>query len=87
MAGDPAGPPFFADGEVVDIVSVWTDGIERRAPGFTPGAFPAARGSAAAYYPETNVLVPLDSVAEISNTPTSKGVIVRVEPAPAAGEG
>jgi molybdopterin-dependent oxidoreductase alpha subunit len=71
----------FADGDVVDIVSVWTDGIERRAPGFTLVAYPAARGSAAAYYPETNVLVPLDSVAEISNTPTSKGVIVRFEPA------
>ena len=34
------------------------------------------RGSAASYYPETNVLVPLDSVAGISNTPTSKGVVV-----------
>ncbi|SCG03413.1 hypothetical protein GA0115260_106741, partial [Streptomyces sp. MnatMP-M27] len=32
-------------------------------------------------YPETNVLVPLDSVADISNTPTSKSVIVRLEPA------
>ena len=40
-----------------------------------------ASGSAASYYPETNVLVPLDSVAEISNTPTSKGVYVRSEPA------
>ena len=44
-------------------------------------AYPAARGSAASYYPETNVLVPLDSVADISNTPTSKGVFVRFEPA------
>ncbi|WP_460848524.1 FdhF/YdeP family oxidoreductase [Nocardioides ultimimeridianus] len=69
----------YADGDVVDLVSIWTDGIERRAPGFTLVAYPAARGSAAAYYPETNVLVPLDSVAEISNTPTSKGVIVRLE--------
>ena len=48
--------------------------------GFRVVAYPTARGSAAAYYPETNVLVPLDSVAEISNTPTSKGVIVRFEP-------
>jgi len=71
----------YADGDVVDIVSVWKDGIERRAPGFTLVGYPAARGSAAAYYPETNVLVPLDSVAEISNTPTSKGVLVRFEPA------
>ena len=38
------------------------------------------RGSAAAYYPETNPLVPLDSTAEGSNTPTSKSVMVRLEP-------
>jgi hypothetical protein len=44
-------------------------------------AYPAAPGSAAAYYPETNVLVPLDSVADISQTPTSKGIVVRLEPA------
>ncbi len=72
----------LADRQLVDIVSVWHDGIERRAPGFRVVAYPAARGSAAAYYPETNVLVPLDSVAEGSNTPTSKGVIVRLEPVP-----
>ncbi|WP_437066168.1 FdhF/YdeP family oxidoreductase [Streptomyces sp. enrichment culture] len=68
----------------VDLVSVWHDGRERRAPDFTVVAYPASRGSAAAYYPETNVLVPLDSVADISNCPTSKGVVVRLEPAPAA---
>ena len=67
------------DGDVVDIVSLWHDGVERRAPGFRLVGYPAARGSATAYYPETNVLVPLDSVAEISNTPTSKGVVVRFE--------
>jgi molybdopterin-dependent oxidoreductase alpha subunit len=65
---------------LVDIVSIWDDGSERRAEEFRVVAYPAARGSAAAYYPETNVLVPLDSVAEGSNTPTSKGVIVRLEP-------
>lgn len=69
-----------ADGELVDLVSVWTDGSERKAPGFRVVGYPTARGSAAAYYPETNVLVPLDSVADVSNTPTSKGVIVRLEP-------
>ncbi|NUP39621.1 MAG: FdhF/YdeP family oxidoreductase, partial [Streptomyces sp.] len=67
------------DGSRVDLVSVWTDGSERRADGFRVVAYPTPRGSAAAYYPETNVLVPLDSVADISNTPTSKSVIVRLE--------
>ncbi|HJQ07477.1 MAG TPA: FdhF/YdeP family oxidoreductase [Nocardioides sp.] len=69
----------YADGDVVDLVSTWRDGVERRAPGFTLVAYPAARGSAAAYYPETNVLVPLASVAETSNTPTSKGIFVKFE--------
>lgn len=69
----------LADRDLVDLVSVWTDGSERRAEGFRVVAYPAARGSAASYYPETNVLVPLDSVAAVSNTPTSKGVIVRLE--------
>jgi anaerobic selenocysteine-containing dehydrogenase len=42
-------------------------------------AYPTPRGGAAAYYPETNVLVPLDSVAETSNQPTYKDVVVRLE--------
>ena len=42
-------------------------------------AYRTPRGNAAAYYPETNVLVPLDSVADVSGTPTSKSVIVRLE--------
>jgi molybdopterin-dependent oxidoreductase alpha subunit len=71
----------LADRQLVDLISTWDDGIERRAKGFRVVEYPAARGSAASYYPETNVLVPLDSVAEVSNTPTSKGVFVRLEPA------
>ncbi|MEV8550824.1 FdhF/YdeP family oxidoreductase [Streptomyces glaucescens] len=70
----------LADSDHVDLVSVWTDGTERRAEDFQVVAYPAKRGSAAAYYPETNVLVPLDSVAETSNQPTYKGIVVRLEP-------
>ncbi|WP_320774283.1 FdhF/YdeP family oxidoreductase [Streptomyces sp. CRN 30] len=69
----------LADGDHVDVVSVWSDGIERRAEDFTVVPYPSARGCAAAYYPETNVLVPLDSVAEGSNQPASKGLVVRLE--------
>jgi molybdopterin-dependent oxidoreductase alpha subunit len=72
----------LAQGDRVDLVSVWADGSERRAENFEVVPYPAAKGSAAAYYPETNVLVPLDSVADISNQPTSKGIVVRLEPAP-----
>ncbi|MDX3504822.1 FdhF/YdeP family oxidoreductase [Streptomyces sp. ATCC51928] len=74
----------LADRDTVDLVSVWHDGRERRAENFRVVAYPASRGSAASYYPETNVLVPLDSVADISNCPTSKGVVVRLERTTAA---
>ncbi|MFD8488558.1 FdhF/YdeP family oxidoreductase [Streptomyces sp. NPDC059712] len=47
--------------------------------GLSEGPYPTSRGCAAAYYPETQVLVPLDSVADISNQPTSKGLVVRLE--------
>jgi hypothetical protein len=71
----------LSDRQLVDLVTSSDDGIDCRAKDFRLVAYPAARGSAASYYPETNVLVPLDSVAEFSNTPTSKGVFVRLEPA------
>ncbi|MGX1637696.1 FdhF/YdeP family oxidoreductase [Streptomyces albidoflavus] len=75
----------LADRDLVDLVGVWEDGRERRAPAFRVVSYPTSPGSAAAYYPETNVLVPLDSVADISNCPTSKGVVVRLEPTAAGG--
>jgi molybdopterin-dependent oxidoreductase alpha subunit len=68
------------DGDLVDLISVWKDG-ERRARRFRAVQYPTARGCAAAYFPEANVLVPLDSTAVGSNTPTSKSVVIRVEPA------
>ena len=68
------------DGDIVDVVSVWSDG-ERRARSFRAVGYPTPRGCAAAYFPEANVLVPLDSTAEVSNTPTSKSVVIRLEPA------
>ena len=36
------------------------------------------RGTVATYFPEANVLIPLNSVADKSNTPTSKSVIVNI---------
>jgi anaerobic selenocysteine-containing dehydrogenase len=38
------------------------------------------QGNVATYFPESNVLIPLESVADLSNTPTSKSVIVTIEP-------
>jgi len=74
----------IADGQIVDLVSVWAGSAgveERRAAAFRTVAYPTPRGCAAAYFPETNVLIPLASYADGSRTPTSKSVVVRLEPA------
>jgi molybdopterin-dependent oxidoreductase alpha subunit len=68
------------DASIVDLHSEWTDGVDRVAPHFRVVAFPTARGCAAAYFPEANTLVPLDSQADLSGTPTSKATVIRLEP-------
>ncbi|MGW7285449.1 FdhF/YdeP family oxidoreductase [Streptomyces sp. NPDC054847] len=70
----------LSQGQRVDLVSVWDGGTERRAKDFEVVPYPTAPGCAAAYYPETNVLLPLDSVAGTSNQPTAKSIVVRLEP-------
>jgi anaerobic selenocysteine-containing dehydrogenase len=66
----------FEDGDWVDLSTVWDDGIERRANHFRLVAYDIPRGCIGAYYPETNPLVPLSSVGDICNTPTSKSIPV-----------
>ena len=66
------------DGATIDVTGEWSDGALRQLRGFRAVSFPTARGCAAAYFPEANVLVPLDSTAKGSNTPTSKAVVVRI---------
>ncbi|TFC81316.1 FdhF/YdeP family oxidoreductase [Cryobacterium cheniae] len=67
-------------GMLVDVHSEFSDHVDRVLRRFRLVAYPSARGCAAAYFPEANVLVPLDSTAEHSNTPASKSVLVRLEP-------
>ncbi|MBU8820250.1 FdhF/YdeP family oxidoreductase [Mycolicibacterium goodii] len=62
----------------VDLVSEF-DGQERWAKDFLVVPYSTPEGNAAAYYPETNPLVPLDHVAKKSNTPVSKAVVVRLQ--------
>jgi formate dehydrogenase major subunit len=69
----------FADGEHVDVFSEWSDDVERCLRDYRLVAYPTSKNCAAAYFPEANVLVPLESVADGSNTPTSKSIIVRLE--------
>ena len=67
-------------GDRVDLISEFGDEAgERRAAEFLVVAYPTPLGNAAAYYPETNPLVPLDHVAAGSNTPVSKAVVIRLE--------
>jgi molybdopterin-dependent oxidoreductase alpha subunit len=69
----------LADGDHVDVFSEWTDDVERCLRDYRLVAYPTSRQCAAAYFPEANVLIPLESVAEGSNTPTSKSVIIRLQ--------
>ena len=73
----------FSDRQKVDIVSLWSDDVERRVSGFTLIAFDIPKGQAAAYYPEANPLVPLESYGVGSFTPTSKYIAIRLEPSTA----
>jgi molybdopterin-dependent oxidoreductase alpha subunit len=68
------------DGDWIDIKTVWDDGQERRADRFKLVAYNIPRGNLAAYYPETNPLVPLASVALNAGTPASKSIPVVLVP-------
>ncbi|HMS41952.1 MAG TPA: FdhF/YdeP family oxidoreductase [Pyrinomonadaceae bacterium] len=66
-------------GEVVDITSVF-NGKTRRAESFIVVKYPIPKDCAATYFPEANALVPIESVAEKSNCPTSKFVKITIAP-------
>ncbi|HLK89726.1 MAG TPA: FdhF/YdeP family oxidoreductase [Polyangia bacterium] len=68
----------IAENQLVDIVSHF--GAERRrAARFKAVPYEIPRGCAAAYYPETNVLVPVAAVAVGSNQPASKSIPITLE--------
>ncbi|WP_309620842.1 FdhF/YdeP family oxidoreductase [Salinibacterium sp.] len=71
----------LADGQRVTIVSEWAGEPDRELRNYRVVSYPTARGCAAAYYPEANVLVSLASAAIGSKTPVSKAIIIRLEPA------
>ena len=66
------------NGDIIDLYN-HHDGVERVARKFVAIAYPIPQGCTATYFPETNVLVPIGSVAEKSGTPVSKGVVVSVK--------
>lgn len=67
----------IVEGEAIDLISRH-EGKERIAPKFFARAYDIKEGCAAVYFPEGNVLVPLESTALESNTPTSKLVPIWV---------
>jgi len=69
----------LVDRQVVDLIGEYRD--ERRvAPRFIVIPYDIPRRCAATYFPEANVLVPIDDFADGSRTPASKSVIIRVVP-------
>jgi len=70
----------LSDGQAVDLISHF-EGEERMARHFIVVPYSIPRLCAATYFPETNVLVPVRSVADKSNTPTSKSIVITIRPA------
>jgi len=64
--------------DIVDIFN-YSDGVERVARRFIIVSYNIPEQCAATYFPETNVLVPINSTADKSNTPTSKMVIIKLK--------
>ena len=67
----------WSKGDLVDLTSHF-EGNELHAREWYIVPYEIPKGNIATYFPEANVLVPLDSVAEGSNTPTSKSVVVTI---------
>jgi anaerobic selenocysteine-containing dehydrogenase len=70
-------------GQLVDLTSHY-EGEERVARHFQVAPCEIARGCTATYFPEANVLVPINSTADRSNTPTSKSLVISIKPSPDA---
>jgi anaerobic selenocysteine-containing dehydrogenase len=66
------------EGEIVDLYN-HHGGIERVTHRYIVVPFSIPEGCTATYFPETNVLVPIDSTADKSNTPTSKFVVITLK--------
>jgi molybdopterin-dependent oxidoreductase alpha subunit len=71
-------------GDLVDIETVSRNRTLRLA-GITAIEYSIARGSVAAYYPEANVLVPLDYIDKECGTPSYKSIPVRIRKAAQGG--
>jgi molybdopterin-dependent oxidoreductase alpha subunit len=79
MNSDDVRESGLQPGQFVDLASHYA-GEERVAKHFMVAPHNIPRGCTATYFPEGNVLVPINSTADRSNTPTSKSVVITVAP-------
>jgi len=79
MNTDDVGAAGLQQGQLVDLTSHY-QGEERVARHFMVAPYEIPRGCTATYFPEGNVLVPINSTADRSNTPVSKSVVISVKP-------
>lgn len=70
----------MAPGDRVDVTSLSADGVKRTVYGFKLVSYDIPAGNIAAYFPETNPLVALDSVGDLSDTPISKAIPIVLSP-------
>jgi anaerobic selenocysteine-containing dehydrogenase len=64
--------------DLVDLTSHFNN-EKRKANRFLVVPYDIPKQCTATYFPEANVLIPLKSTADLSNTPTSKTVIISIE--------
>lgn len=67
------------NGDLVKIKTILDDSIERSVTNFKIVEYQSPLGCVAAYYPETNPLVPLESIADDSETPTYKSIPIYIK--------
>jgi molybdopterin-dependent oxidoreductase alpha subunit len=87
MNPDDIAGAGLADGQMVRLVTDADDGQYRTLGGLKLIAYKIPRGTVGGYYPECNVLVPITHHDQLSKTPASKSVPVRIEADEAAGDG
>lgn len=68
----------LSEHQIVNLKSEFK-GVHRHANNFKVVGYDIPKNCCATYFPETNVLVPLDSYAHTAKTPASKSVIIKVE--------
>ena len=80
MNPDDIAKAGLSDGDTVRLVTDYDgDDVERKLGGLKLVAYKLPRGTIAGYYPECNVLVPITHHDQISKTPASKSIPVRIE--------